>query len=141
MGFRLENLKGRAIIVEKKGHRAKECNKKKADVENGTEKVQDGTCPYCKIGKHEESKCWKKAFDDRQKRPEVGMFSVGLTSSDELKGSEWIIDSGATCHMCNDANVMFDLINYESEVAVGNGEVQKVKEFGKSLLNNSFFTS
>ena len=56
-------------------------------------------------------------------------LSVGATSS-------WIIDSGATTHMCNDKSLFTKLqqLNHPQEVALGDGHVVKASERGTVTL-------
>ena len=50
--------------------------------------------------------------------------------------SNWIIDSGATCHMCNDKTLFtsFESLDKPQEVSLGDGHVSKAVAQGVVLL-------
>ena len=63
---------------------------------------------------------------------EVGLMINHAFSSLTKKENAWIIDSGATCHMCNDASLFVELYNWEKpeEVTLGDGHVVKANGRG-----------
>ena len=50
--------------------------------------------------------------------------------------SNWIVDSGATCHMCNDKKLFINLegLDKPQEVSLGDGHVSKAIAQGVVLL-------
>ena len=50
--------------------------------------------------------------------------------------NNWIIDSGATCHMCNDKTLFtsFESLEKPQEVSLGDGHVSKAAPQGVVLL-------
>ena len=65
------------------------------------------------------------------------MLNVGLSSFQEIEKHDWIVDSGASCHMCNDQSAMYNLEDHKTQVLVGNGEEQEITKMGevKGTLN------
>ena len=63
---------------------------------------------------------------------EVGLMINHAFSSLTKKENAWIIDSGATCHMCNDTSLFVELYNWEKseEVTLGDGHVVKANGRG-----------
>ena len=68
---------------------------------------------------------------------EVGLMVNHAFSSLNGRTNVWIIDSGATCHMCNDANLFVKLHNLEKpeEVTLGDGHVVKATGRGVVKIN------
>ena len=62
----------------------------------------------------------------------MGLIINHAFSSLTKKENAWIIDSGATCHMCNDASLFVELYNWEKpeEVTLGDGHVVKANGRG-----------
>eukprot|EP00794_Sanderia_malayensis_P003830 gene3830-4363_t len=60
-----------------------------------------------------------------------------LSSADKNVG--WIIDSGATCHMCNDVNAFTECVTLKQpqEISLGDGHI--VKATGKASLIGSLY--
>ena len=70
---------------------------------------------------------------------DVGMVVVShaLSSINSVERKEWIIDSGATCHMCNDFEIFQDLKNLgedKHEIKVGDGYTLKAEGEGHIKL-------
>ena len=65
---------------------------------------------------------------------EVGLMINHAFTSLTKKENAWIIDSGATCHTCNDASLFVELYNWEKpeEVTLGDGHVVKANGWGLS---------
>lgn len=66
----------------------------------------------------------------------VGLFAhhVLLTNN---KKSEWIVDSGTTCHICHDLKKFVDFrkLNVAEEITVGDGYSVEALEIGTIELN------
>ena len=73
-----------------------------------------------------------KQAENSSDSDEVGLMINHAFSSLTKKENAWIIDSGATCHMCNDASLFVELYNWEKpeEVALGDGHVVKANGRG-----------
>ena len=62
------------------------------------------------------------------------MHEMALSSADKNIG--WIIDSGATCHMCNDVDAFTEYVRLKQpqEISLGNGHLVKATGKGTVLL-------
>ncbi len=71
---------------------------------------------------------------------EVGLMANGAFRYGNEKTNALIIDSGATCHTCNDATMLVELYNLEKaeEVTLGDGYV--VKATGRGHVNCDIHT-
>ena len=60
------------------------------------------------------------------------VVSHALSSVTNIEKSKWIVDSGATCHMCNNKNLFLELRNLEEvhEIKVGDGYSVEAKGEG-----------
>jgi len=92
----------------KKGHWARECKMKKEPEEPNQSKTEE-----------------------KNETKEHVLFNLGDTSIDAK--DKWVIDSGATAHMCRNKNWFIELIMYPSSVtcSVGDGSQVKVLGIGK----------
>ena len=52
----------------------------------------------------------------------------------KFKKNTWIADSGATTHMCNDLEGMFDLEVANISILVGNGQKMTTKKLGSTRV-------
>jgi len=91
----------------------------------------------CK-SKNKSSKPSQAQLADADDVQEEQLFAVSCFSTNNLSDA-WLIDSGCTHHLCNDAEMFRILDNtYKSKVKVGNGEFLKVKGKGSvAVLTNS----
>ena len=115
-------------------------------------KSQKPKCQECgKIG-HTRSDCWQlHGRPDKDKRSKKyqnhkankadgnhGDYGLNANASSlncEHKSGEWIIDSGATCHMSNNKNnfVRLELLE-ESKITIGDGKLLKAEGRGEVKL-------
>ena len=51
-----------------------------------------------------------------------------VSDKKKFKKNTWIADSGATTHMCNDLEGMFDLEEANISISVGNGQKMTTKK-------------
>ena len=74
---------------------------------------------------------WKKAYKKNAKR------DIALPMVDSIKGKDsniYIGDSGASCHMVNSEDGMFDCQEIDEYVTVGNGGKVKATKIGKKKV-------
>ena len=53
------------------------------------------------------------------------------TKETPISKNIWIGDSGASCHMTNEANGLFEIRNIDEEITIGNGKPMKATKVGK----------
>ena len=99
----------------------------------------DAICGNCKQTGHISKVCKSRTKASGSLQAQVAeaadaheeqLFAVSYFSINESSDS-WLLDSGCTHHLCNDAE-MFKFLDdtYKSKVKVGNGEAVKVKSRG-----------
>lgn len=84
-------------------------------------------CDYCKRAGHSSDKCYKKAFDDRERTTQASA-SVAITDVEHMMAAttepslmNWLLDSGCSQHMVNDASLLSDTRSIPPKtVLVGN---------------------
>ena len=111
------------------------------------------TCHHCgKLG-HYKRDCWKLAADRRTKSQKESKHEASLVAEqvdsagdDEVlmvghamvtgPSGSWIVDSGATSHMCTGRELFsdYDMMAKPGQVSVGDGRVLKVVGCGKVHL-------
>lgn len=126
------------------GHKAADCKAPKKKKVNFT---------YCKRDGHEEEKCYKKAWDESKKednndavknsKAETAMLTVedqkALMSAGSIEADSWIADTGASTHMVNSKEFIFNLRSKNATVSVGNGQRANINLMGdlKGKILNS----
>ena len=151
----LSAFKGTCRSCGTYGHKAADCKKKEKDGKtsnSGGEKAIE--CNYCHKKGHKEDKCWAKKKDEKKKDKEgsagasenADIALVSVYEPDEITLSAivrdrdfFLCDSGATAHMTNTSDGMFDLKPIDKTVQVGNGNVVKATMVGKiktTVLSN-----
>jgi len=105
-----------------------------------------GNCTYCQKYGHREADCRKKIADERANTTsdvaETVLMAleddVVLGISDKICKDEaiWIADTGATSHMTNNLEGMYDITDTTSGVRLGDGKVISSVKTGK--LNGIF---
>jgi hypothetical protein len=140
-------LKGDCRICGKKGHKAIDCwkhpsNKDKKHHEAASVVTDKKlTCTYCKKNSHTVDRCWEKEKDTKKSTTEAAEvvmvtietnLEIGLMNSEKCMSKNlFITDSGATSHMINTLEGMYDLEDWIVGVKVGNSEIIKSKKKGK----------
>ena len=104
--------------------------RKQSDKDVGDEKVyfnkhqfrgKGPRCHYCKRLEHIQKNCVDRAKAEKDKdrgrdskprsssgkqaKPAVGLVTYHALESSNVQGDYWIVDSGATCHICNDKSL------------------------------------
>lgn len=119
------------------GHVAKDCKNKK-----GGDPHQYSPCKICKKSNHLEKDCY---FRDRHQRSDKQDDQKVCFLTTNMGPNGWILDSGSTSHMVNDARQLEDYKEIEAEVgsakknelmkAVAAGKV----DIGKCMLEDVLF--
>ena len=70
---------------------------------------------------------------------EVGLVVQHVLSADVVKkstGTNWIVDSGATCHVCNDSSLFIELHNLKNplDIILGDGHTLRATRCGTVIL-------
>ena len=150
----MSQFKGRCHQCGKYGHKKANCNenpnKNKNDNENkGKGKKRfNGNCDFCGKPGHKKANCWLKQAADKANvtTEQDETWDVVLTVSetvandvallnkseqDKFNKNTWVCDSGATCHMRNNDDGMFDVKNIDENIVVGSGKTVKATKIGK----------
>ena len=118
---------------EKPGHIKRNCRKLVADERkaNSGSKHKSDTKPKAQANKATA----QKPEDDSSSSSDCNALVVSHALSASAT-SNWIIDSGATCHMCNDKMLFSNLesLDKPQEVSLGDGHVSKATAQGVVFL-------
>lgn len=108
----------------KMGHFLSEC---KSNYKSDGQKK----CFYCGKNGHNKSQCWHKK-NKEQKKSNAFVVSNSLT---EYSQSQWLVDTGASEHMCRDRGLFTSFTDTEHEsVIVGNGAAISVLGYGQMAV-------
>ena len=114
----------------KPGHFKRNCRELSGDKQSQKEK---------KGGNHKTNMSTTKGQDSSSSDSEVAGLVVNhaLSTSSSSEQGTWIVDSGATCHMCRDRNLFTDLHHLQNplEVALGDGRTLTASGKGKVKLH------
>ena len=139
----------KCTICGKVGHKAENCwhresagdsSTKSDDTPNSNNKNPNRVCNYCGKKGHLESRCWKKKKDEKKKAEDAAnttkdecMVSsdLALISSSDLPPHIWIADSGATNHLTNSLEGMFELQDINSSISLGDATELSAVKVGK----------
>lgn len=113
----------------KSGHFQTECKSNK----DSEKKMNDNKCFYCgKIG-HYKAQCRFKGLKDNKKMSNA--FIVSDSVHKKYEESKWLVDSGASEHMCRDRSLFssFQSMSQKS-VIVGNGAAISVLGCGQTAV-------
>lgn len=101
----------------KLGHYQSECNQNKS---SGHDNRPVKKCYYCKKMGHTKNECYFKK--NREKESKSNAFMV-MNSNIHIQQCKWLVDSGASQHMCRDRNLFATYKTLSNKIViVGNGE-------------------
>lgn len=114
------------------GHFQTECRSNK----DSEKKVNDNKCFYCgKVG-HYKAQCRYKKSRELKKRNNAFVVSNGVYK--QYENSKWLVDSGASEHMCRDRSLFSSFTSVsQKSVVVGNGAVISVLGHGQMSVQVS----
>ena len=141
-------FKGDCRICGKKGHKAADCweqdkNKERRPVNYKLKNEaaylmtdQKKKCTYCGKENHTVEQCFKKQRDEKkpagQNREIAEMVIMAAEDiSEDVSKNIFIADSGATSHMRNSTQGMYELKDYVVDVRVGNSSKMQSLKKGK----------
>lgn len=147
---KMENVTERLLHEERK-RKEKETgdDERKAFIARGNPK-RHLTCHFCNKPGHFKRDCRKLAMLQASEKTGKPMYSANKAATNEYESSDnevmvvshalsattsrgnWIIDSGATCHMCNDKKLFreLDSLRRPQEVTLGDGHVLEATSEG-----------
>lgn len=127
--FHVKNKKNiKCFKCNKMGHYLSECKSNNSNIKS---EEQNNKCFYCgKIG-HKKSQCW---FKNNKLQKKSNAFVVS-NSLEQHCQSQWLVDTGATEHMCCDRGLFDSFTSTEQEsVIVGNGAAISVLGYGQMTV-------
>ena len=134
-----------------KNYKGKGSKPETANVTSTTTKKKE-TCAHCHKPGHNIKDCWKKKSEDAKPKPDttpstdssraaVMMIAVSRTEFEvllsnntgtyQMTNNTFICDSGASCHMRNSTDGMFELVDHIQAITVGNSETMYSSYMGK----------
>ena len=84
--------------------------------------------------KHKAHKAEAKWSTDSSSDEPAGLIAEHALSTTCERGDEWIVDSGATCHMCHDRSLYSEYAELEKPVQVSLGDGRKLEALGKGVV-------
>ena len=120
------------------GAQPKKGTKGKGKKNNPKDKKPKGKCFHCGVEGHWKRNCKKylSELKDKKKGKYDLLVSEACLVEDDL--SPWIVDSGATNHVCSSLQMLSssrELANRDVTMRVGSGEVVSAKAVGVARLN------
>ena len=141
-----KQFKGKCRNCGKIGHKAVDCKKNgNSGTNNQGQRQFQGKCFHCGIPGHRVAECRKKKAEEaRSGSANIASESaeVVLMAIKEVKVDEniWVADSAASGHMSNSLEGMYDLVDIDIEVTIGDGFKMKATKQGKmkgEVLSNN----
>lgn len=98
-----------------------------------TKKKKVIVCDYCKRHGHTTKRCYKKKNLEKKKKEEHTLVASAFTASS--RPTEFIVDSGATAHMCANPHLVTDCQQQKSTITVANGHLLHSNHIGKVCIS------
>lgn len=123
---------GKCFQCGKTGHLKKDCKSK-----NRGNNIH---CNYCKKSNHKSKYCWFKNKKNNVNKSQSNAFSVFMLSSlfhSQLESSNsWVMDSGASEHMCHDISMFtkYKKLECPRPIVIGDGKVIQAIGIGMIAL-------
>ena len=120
------------------GAQPKKGTKGKGKKNNPKDKKPKGKCFHCGVEGHWKRKCNKYLSELKDKKKGKYYLLVSEASLVEDDLSPWIVDSGATNHVCSSLQMLSssrELADWDVTMRVGRGEVISAKTVGVAYLN------
>lgn len=93
------------------------------------------TCTFCKRVGHVASKCFKlKKLKKKEKENEQTSYASAFLAAQD---QQWIVDSGASNHMCRDRSLYKNLKDYNNKITIANNTTLPCKGVGDVSLDCS----
>jgi hypothetical protein len=130
------NFKGNCRNCGEYGHKAAYCKKDKNEETSMSRSREnsekDVKCAYCHRKGHTVDVCRiKQRVETKKKGNETTLEVLMATEPSDDKGHLWIGDSGASSHMTNSDEGLYDIEESNQVTIVGNGEKLKALKTGK----------
>jgi hypothetical protein len=131
------NFKGNCRNCGEYRHKAAYCKKKDKTEEKSTSRSKENSekdvkCSYCHQKGHTVDVCRiKQRVEAKKKGNEATLKVLMAAEQSDNKGHLWIGDSGASSHMTNSNEGLYDVEESDQVIIVGNGEKLKAIKIGK----------
>ncbi|CAH0719652.1 unnamed protein product, partial [Brenthis ino] len=103
---------------------------------NNKRRFKNLVCTYCRKSNHTIKQCFKRKRDEAKKKNE-DQHTLFATAYSTSHLNEFIIDSGATAHMCADSTLVQDPVNKKCAITVANGQQLQCEMVGKTTLSDN----
>lgn len=108
----------------KKGHMRKNCR----DYKRAVEKARQG-----RTLNERDQETANVAISPNSRVEEIEEVSAYITSADQSDTTKWILDSGASKHMCGDRTLLSNLKRFESPQQVKLADNTSIRAYGKGM--------
>jgi hypothetical protein len=137
------NFKGNCRNCGEYRHKVAYCKKNDKNEETSMSRSRENSekdvkCTYCNRKGHTVDVCRiKQSVEAKKKRNKTTLEVLMAAKQSDNKGHLWIGDSGASSHMTNSDEGLYDIEESNQVIIVGNGEKLKALKTGKLKMKTS----
>ena len=104
------------------------------------QKTQNGTyhqSDKIKAVKHKANNIQTRCTDSSSDNDDIGLVVNHVLSADVMPKSteKWIVDSGATCHICNNRSLFVELYPVKTPIDITLGDGRALKAAARGVVN------